>query len=344
MKKIATLALAAAAAVSAHAQSTSAVTLFGIVDANVRQVKNGDNSVKSLSNNGLNSSRLGVRGTEDLGGGLRAGFWLEHGFTVDTGTQSDTTRFWNRRATVSLMGGFGELRLGRDYTPSYSGYSDFDVFGDNGVAAAGKFAEKLGSNADTLTRADNMVSYFAPSLLGGFYGQASVAAGEGTAGKKYVGGRVGYAAGPLNVSVAAGRTDVTPVAGDDQHDVIDAGASYDFGFVKLSGYYSEDKLASMKLATYNLGVSVPLGAGVLRGSYINANASGTNATGASIAANDASQFALGYIYNLSKRTALYTTVARVTNKGAAAYTVATPPAAVAGQDSTGYELGIRHAF
>src|SRR3954471_24894728 len=93
MKHIAALALLAAASASASAQSS--VTLFGIADVGVRNVKNGDNSIKSVSSNGINTSRLGFRGTEDLGGGLKAGFWLESGLNPDTGTQSDSTRFWN---------------------------------------------------------------------------------------------------------------------------------------------------------------------------------------------------------------------------------------------------------
>src|SRR5207253_1303289 len=114
----------------------SSVTLFGIADVGVRNVKNGDNSIKSVSSNGINTSRLGFRGTEDLGGGLRAGFWLETGLNPDTGSQSDGTRFWNRRSTVSLAGSFGEVRLGRDTTPTFTGYADFDAFGTNGVGAA----------------------------------------------------------------------------------------------------------------------------------------------------------------------------------------------------------------
>ena len=93
MKHIAAFALLAVAAASASAQST--VTLFGIVDFAARHVKNGDDSLRSLTGNGLNSSRLGFRGVEDLGGGLKAGFWLEHGFNPDSGTQSDAARFWN---------------------------------------------------------------------------------------------------------------------------------------------------------------------------------------------------------------------------------------------------------
>jgi predicted porin len=344
LSAIAALVLAAIGG-NAFAQSSS-VTLFGVVDAGVRQVKNGDSDMSLLGTNGLNSSRLGVRGTEDLGGGLFAGFWLEHGFNPDTGTQSDSTRFWNRRATVSLgSASIGEIRLGRDYSPTYGGWSDFDVFGDNGVAAGGKFASALGSTADTNTRADNLVQYFLPSGLGGFYGNVGVAAGEGVSGKKYYGGRAGYAAGKLNVSLAYGETTVTANAfGEDKLKVADAGASYDFGVVKLSGYVLQQKYGSLKLEVASLGVGVPLGAGTIRAAYTQANASGTTAAGIDTSANDGKQFALGYVYDLSKRTALYATAARVENDGAATFAVATTPALLGGQNSSGYEVGLRHRF
>ena len=343
MKKFALLAVLAGISATAAAQSN--VTLFGVLDANARYVKNGDQKLKSLGSNGANTSRIGLRGTEDLGDGLKAGFWLEAGLNPDTGTQSDGTRFWNRRSTVSLLGNFGEVRLGRDYTPTYLGYSDYDVFGDNGLAASGKFDSSLGTTRDTGTRADNLVSYFTPTGLGGFYGRATVGAGEGVSGKKYVGGRAGYAAGPLDVSASYGQTTVTAISnGDDKFKTADIGASYDFGVVKASGYYTQSKTGALKLAVYNLGASVPIGLGVLRASYIHANATGTTAAGVDTNPNDANQFALGYLYNLSKRTAVYTTVATVKNKGAATFAVASAPTLVAGEKSTGVELGLRHSF
>jgi predicted porin len=343
MKKFATLAVLAAASVGAYAQSN--VTLFGVLDVNARYVKNGDNKIKSLSGNGVNTSRLGVRGTEDLGDGLKAGFWLETGLNVDSGTQSDATRFWNRRATVSLSGNFGEVRLGRDYTPTYLGYSDYDPFGDNGVAASSKFDSSLGTARDTGTRADNQIIYLTPGNLGGFYGRAAVAAGEGTAGKKYYGGRAGWAAGPIDVSASYGQTEVAPIAGgEDKFKTFDIGASYDFGVVKAMSYYTQSKFANQKIATYSIGAIVPVGVGQIKAAYTHANASGTTAAGVNVDANDADQVALGYIYNLSKRTALYTTAAYVKNKGNATFAVASAPAIAAGQKSTGVELGMRHAF
>jgi predicted porin len=286
-----------------------------------------------------------VRGTEDLGDGLKAGFWLETGLNVDSGTQSDATRFWNRRATVSLSGNFGEVRLGRDYTPTYLGYSDYDPFGDNGVAASSKFDSSLGTARDTGTRADNQIIYLTPGNLGGFYGRAAVAAGEGTAGKKYYGGRAGWAAGPIDVSASYGQTEVAPIAGgEDKFKTFDIGASYDFGVVKAMSYYTQSKFANQKIATYSIGAIVPVGVGQIKAAYTHANASGTTAAGVNVDANDADQVALGYIYNLSKRTALYTTAAYVKNKGNATFAVASAPAIAAGQKSTGVELGMRHAF
>jgi predicted porin len=342
MKKFAMLAVLAAVSGGAYAQSS--VTLFGVLDEAARYVKNGDLKMKSLASGGINTSRLGVRGTEDLGDGLKAGFWLETGLNPDSGTQSDGTRFWNRRSTVSLLGGFGELRLGRDYTPTYTGYTDYDPFGDNGVAASSKFDSSLGTARDTGTRADNQIAYFTPGGLGGFYARASVASGEGTAGKKYIGARAGYAAGPLDVSASYGQTTVAPVLGDDKFKTADVGASYDFGVVKATAYYTQSKFVDQKIATYSIGAIVPVGAGQIKAAYTHANASGVTAAGVNVDANDANQFALGYVYNLSKRTAIYGTGAYIKNKGAATFAVASAPAIVAGGKSTGLELGLRHSF
>jgi predicted porin len=341
MKHYAALALLAALSATASAQSN--VTLFGVADLGVRHVKNGDNSINSLSSQGANTSRIGFRGMEDLGGGLQVGFWLEAGLNPDTGTQSDTTRLFNRRSTVSLIGSFGELRLGRDKTPTYTVVDDFDAFGTNGVAAGDKFLSKLGTVVDTNVRADNLAQYFLPGNLHGVYGSLAAAAGEGTQGKKYEGGRLGYAAGPLNVSLAYGQTDVgANPSGGDKYKTLVAGASYDFGVAKVLGSFDQMKVGDLKLQVANIGALIPAGPGRVRLSYID-----VNAKGGSIDANDATQVAVGYMYDLSKRTSLYGTVARVNNKGRAAFVVDGNPALPSpndAQDSTGYELGIRHYF
>ena len=349
MKKIAALALLVGTAASVSAQSS--VTLFGVVDLGVRHTENGNRSVSSMSTGGLSSSRFGVRGTEDMGGGLVAGFWLESGINADTGSQNDSNRLFSRRSTVSLSSAMGELRLGRDTTPTYTVVSNFDVFNANGVAEADKFFDRLGTNVDTNKRADNMVSYFLPSNLGGVYGSASVAAGEGSTGtnggKKYMGGRLGYKVGALDLTAAYGETEVARiVVNEDKYKVATFGASYDLGMVKLTGYVSENKYAAQKVNAYHIGGSVPVGLGSFRAGYTKVNAKGI-VNGVNINNNDADQFAIGYIHNLSKRTALYATMARVNNDGAAGYLVDSNPALVgtnSGRSSTGYEVGVRHSF
>ncbi len=101
----------------------------------------------------LSSSRLGFRGVEDLGGGLKASFWLEGALAVDTGTQplasidggrNNAAGIFQRRATVSLMGGFGELRLGRDKVPTNLTWDEFDPFRDTGVGRSSRLGQCLG--------------------------------------------------------------------------------------------------------------------------------------------------------------------------------------------------------
>ena len=328
--------------IAGAAAAQSSVTLFGVVDVNARYVKNGDTKSKQLGTDGLNSSRLGFRGTEDLGGGLKASFWLESAVNPDTGT-SNATRFWHRRSTVSLETPIGELRLGRDFSPTYTGISDYDVFSDNGVGSFSKLVSTLGTVVDTNTRADNQVSYFTPKTLGGFYGRLSVAASEGTLGKKLFGGRVGYANSALDVSGSYGTTEVT-VAGD-KYKVGAIGASYDFKVVKLLASVSQRKYLAVKENLYLIGAGVPIGSsGLFRASFEKANLSGGAAAGTADA-DDATLIALGYVHNLSKRTAVYGTVSRINNKGNQTFvTSATTPSVPAGGKSTGVEVGLRHSF
>jgi predicted porin len=190
--------------------------------------------------------------------------------------------------------------------------------------------------------------YLTPGNLGGFYGRAAVASSNAVLGRKYYGGRAGYAAGPLDVSASYGVTTVAPVGGDDKFKVADVGASYDFGVAKALAYYTQSKYANQKNATYSIQGIVPIGLGQLKAAYTHLNASGFTGTANTALtnrdANDASQYAVGYVYNLSKRTAVYGTAAWVRNKGAATFAVAGSPTVTPGGKSQGAEVGIRHAF
>ena len=286
------LALAAMTAFTGVAYAQSSVTLFGGIDLNVRSQKNGDAGTrKSLSQDGTYSSRIGFRGVEDLGGGLRAGFWIEGAMNPDTGTPGGQT--WQRRTTISLLGGFGELRLGRDYTPSFWNHTVFDPFGTNGVGSATNNFASGGAGATTLVRANNTVGYFLPAL-GGLYGQVQVAAGEGATGNKYMGGRIGYAAGPVNVAVAYGITEKTGTMVDDVTDT-NVGASFNMGFMTLMGIYRMSEQAAAENTGWLLGVTVPIGAGTLKAAYsVTEFATATTSP-------EVTQMAVGYVYDLSKR-------------------------------------------
>jgi predicted porin len=405
----------AALAVAGVASAQSSVTLFGVVDASISGYSSKSQDLKStvlrndfgvptytnrgsvkvsrtaLANSGYNSSRLGFRGTEDLGGGLAASFWLEAPITNDDGATGIST--FARRSTVSLSGGFGELRLGRDYTPTFWNDTVFDPFGTNGVgtnliSSANGFNVATNGAKDTggfsgnqsYVRASNSIGYFLPPNLGGFYGQvmyafhendkysnggftpADSATSKSRAGR-YVGGRFGYANGPLDVALAYGNSTVGDqyYAGTtDSVKTLNLGASYDFGAVKLFGELSRAKnsrdyevtpviggRSDVDLNGYLLGVTVPVGAGLIRASYSAVKYDYNLPVGSTQRDPKANKLALGYVHNLSKRTALYTTVARVNNKNGAALTVGGPAFAIGAftpKNSTGYDFGIRHAF
>ncbi|HSW19111.1 MAG TPA: porin [Ramlibacter sp.] len=319
----------------AHAQSS--VTLFGVLDTSLKSVSNGGVRSTQLSTDGLSNSRLGFRAEEDLGGGMKAGAWLEAAINPDTGSINASGKFWHRRSTVSLSNSWGELRVGRDLNPSFWNLSIFDPFGTCGVGSGFNLATNLGSGATTLLRTDNAVAYLLPSNLGGVYGHFMLAPSEGVAGTKYKGGRLGYQSGPFNVAAAYAATGTATA---DDFKLMNVGVSYDLKAVKLFALNNTAKYGAKKQVNWEIGLTAPVGgAGLVRASYQRADASGAGTD-----ANDARQLAVGYVHNLSIRTALYATASHVRNSGAAAFAVGTPPAGVPGSTSRGYEVGVRHSF
>jgi predicted porin len=374
MKK-SVLALAVLGAFAGSAMAQSSVTMFGVVDLNVRYVNN-DETTYSLGQDGMASSRLGFRGVEDLGGGLKASFWLEAALGPDTGRGSgsfgngtttvalpgggsvtnENSFLFQRRSTVSLSNQWGELRLGRDYTPQFWNWTVFDPFGTNGVGAATNLALEVGNIGGsggaygTLVRANNSVQYILPNgVFGpGLYGQVMVAAGEAALGNKMWGGRIGYAAGPFNVAVAYSDTDITDAVNATNWNIA---GSWDFKFLKLSAFYSQIEADGVILApeqkNWFIGASMPFGQANFKISW--GQADGTNfsaiASAAGSTSRGAKQWALGADYNLSKRTAVYATVAAINNDDDSAFRVTAQSSALSrGTSSTGFEMGVRHSF
>ncbi|MDR2332012.1 MAG: porin [Burkholderiaceae bacterium] len=350
--RVAICAALAAGATAACAQST--VTVFGIIDANVSHLRSsGNGSVNILGTDGNQSSRIGFRGTEDLGGGLKAGFWLEGALNPDNGTGGSTNAnnqpsgasnsgglTFGRRATLSLASShWGEVRLGRDFVPGFRNLASFSPFGTNGVGSSSfLFYPVQGAARVTHVRASNSVAYFLPKM-GGVYGQAMYAFGENSASGptkndgRVMGVRIGYRSGPVDVAVATTHTDISSLNDLRQTNI---GGSYDFGVAELMVLWNQNKVGSTSTKTALVGARVPLGQGHIRAAYSRVNASGV--------ANDAQHLAIGYVYDLSKRTALYGHVARIDNKGNGTNYNLGHAVKSAGGNSDGFEFGVRHTF
>lgn len=352
------------------ASAQSSVTLFGIVDATLAFGKGSVSNKTQLTNSGYNSSRLGFRATEDLGGGSFAGMWLEAGLTNDDGTGAGSNAnnqnvaafnpttganppvragtqglTFNRRSTVSVGGAWGEIRMGRDYTPHFWTQTVYDPYGTNGVGTTQTLNSSIGG--PTTIRASNSIAYlyghgFNATAVGGngfhamiqhYRGEnnqnGAATAGDGTGTSI----RLGYGVGPFSAALSTGTTKFA--SGDIR--TTNIGAHYDLGVVDLMGLYDRDSVDRGATGKgYLFGGLIPLGQGVIRAAYsrYETDATGTPTT---------KKYALGYVYNLSKRSALYTTYARVSNSGGAAQSL-NGAATAANKNSTGYDFGLRHSF
>jgi predicted porin len=349
------------AAASVYAQSS--VTLFGVVDATLAHGTGSLSNKTQLTNSGNFSSRLGFRGIEDLGSGMSASFWLEAGVNNDDGQGAATNSnnqasgtgaavagrqglTFNRRSTVSLAGGWGEVRLGRDYTPQFGNMTFNDPFGTVGVGANQVINSAVGVIGATAVRASNSIGYLLPNELGGFYGQVMYYLGENNSNVANnkdgdgMGARFGFAKGQFDIAIALSKTKY--LAGDVSQNNV--GGSWDFGVAKLMGQYEWDKsdalVGGTKAKGYLVGAVAPVGVGRIRMSYSRYR---IDQATAALNAPTTKKFALGYVHNLSKRTALYATYAHLSNTGGATQALNGATTSPSGS-SSGYDLGITHFF
>jgi predicted porin len=390
MKK--TLIAAAVLSMSGAAFAQTNVTLFGIVDA-VVAVGNGSLTDRTrLHNSGFNSSRFGVQGVEDLGGGLRAGFWLEAGVNNDDGTGQASQNnnqlanpslvtatgaagsaaaaatgstanpainarnqglTFNRRSVVSLGGSWGQINAGRDYTPHFWNHTAFDPFGTNGVGTSLAMGGRTGG--ETSVRASNSIAYaygygFNGAKVFGtgglnvdiMYYMGENASGAATSDDgRGTSARIGYAGKNWNVAVGSGKTDyatgqtaATAPAGEIS--TTNIGGNYNLGAANIMGLWNEDDVNGTKKVGMLIGATAPMGQGLVRASY--------STTEVDVAGGAASkQIALGYVHNLSKRTQVYATYARVTNDNGANFALNASTTA-ANASSSGMDFGSKHNF
>ncbi|MBW4046550.1 MAG: porin [Proteobacteria bacterium] len=367
------LSLAMFGAFTGAAMAQSNVQLYGIIDMGVEHLTYDNTSVNRLGSGVQSGSRIGLKGSEDLGGGLSAIFQAETGFCANGNSPSvynhtfDPTQgaqaqaggsyctsgstFMGRTSMVGLKGNFGEVVAGRVYTDYFTNAATVDPFG---AGLTGSITN-IDTGALNYVRASQVLAYVSPSF-GGLQGVAAYAFGGQSTGNANGQGynlSLKYSNGPIFAGVGYLHHNATPAAGSlitdgyDTNKLTQVFGSYDFGVAKISGLYAEEKYGTNQPVqgpdnqVWMLGATVPVGPGAILASY-------SQIKNKNLANSAAKQIAVGYTYSLSKRTNLYTSYARINNDTNVDQYVGDATVAgsgtVGGASASGFALGIRHQF
>jgi predicted porin len=391
--KMKLISVACLSALSGVAAAQTSVEVFGVIDLGILSESNLSNpalgylpnptnkgSVVEMKDGGLGQSYWGIKGSEDLGGGLKANFNLQGNFVGTTGVSggpnsSGTNSLFNQQANVGLSGDFGEVQFGRVISPIYWAFASTDVrkgayFGSSliGVvglnSATGAFS---GGNSNATAGAifnDNAMVYNSPKV-GGFSGSLEYTlggvSGDNTASRQEA-ATLMYDANNLKLDALiyngnddGVRASVNP-NGTNTNRLIQVGAMYTFEGVSMSAGYFKSTNPSNTGAGVNpatLGGAVTsgddtmynVGLGYRVSSQLNLTSGIYHIQDENASANHATMYVLGLDYALSKKTKLYVEGATVKNQGsnmnlAPVYGVPV----TAGSDTTAYMAGIRHFF
>ena len=353
------IALAVAGLVSAPAFAQSNVTIYGIADAYMGFGSHGDNDVAAVQSGGLSGSRIGFRGTEDIGNGLKAVFTLEQGFNIDNGNEAVNGKQFSRQAFVGLAGGFGAVTFGRQYAPGYDFQYDSTVssaFSPQAILSGGVGSTIAPTNA---ARWDNSVAYngsFSGLKVRAIYAMgdgestATTAAAPGTWSDPSDDDRAGlgieYGNGPLKVGAVYHylADSVGTAATDDSQEWL-VGGSYNFGVVTLLASYQDFEALGNDRGDdgdiWQVGLVVPVGAaGNVHLAY--------GELDSDLADAKSKSYTLAYTHALSKRTTAYAGYNRTDND------TGLDLGPIADLDKTGlrnggeesdlFLVGVRHAF
>lgn len=349
-KNLAAAAIGALAVTGASAQTN--VQIYGIADVGVEYLTNAggtpassENLVRMASGN-LSGSRIGFRGTEDLGAGLKAIFTLENGFEIDTGALAQGGRLFGRHAFVGLQSELGALTLGRQQNALYDLMIKYDPMTFSARYSA------LMHDPNFTGRIDNTLKY--TGNFGGFTGTAFYSFGRNQDGEvpgnsrvsRNIGAGLNYTSGAVGAGVAYDQFQGNTVATQGQSAKrIMAGASYDFGSLKLFGAYRwlDDEIvaagtAPIRADVYWLGASYKAAPSVVvNGAVYRTDRKGSGA--------DPTSIVLSTVYSLSKRTDVYGNLGYVRNKAGSNLGLSgVGSTIVAGEDQTGVLVGLRHRF
>jgi len=310
--KIRITALAAIALLAGAAQAQSSVTVYGRMNLTVENQKAGDSAAKTVLQN--NSSRWGLKGSEDIGGGLKAGFQLESGVTADTGGAA--ANYWGRQAEVNLSGSFGTLRLGQMTSEAYYATADYisNHNHDTGTSSDALYAY-VGRNG-------NKISYRLPSMAKGMSLEFATSLKEGGANNTFD-VAWNYAVGGLQLGAGYEKNgDATQAA---------FRAFYMAGNLGFGGYVQRDDDAwGVKGGRTNVRL---VGMAVAGANEFHLNIGRAGKVG-NVSDSDALQYTLGFNHNLSKRTKLYAFFTKVDDGKAGVY----------GGDFRSVAGGLRHNF
>ena len=336
------IALAVAGLVSGAAFAQSNVTIYGVADAYFAHANaDGKDATNVVNSGGLSGSRLGFKGTEDLGGGLKALFVLEYMLTLDEnvgvgagGTQSGSNA---RQQLLGLTGNWGTFVAGRAQTTGY----DFSCASSTVAGSALDAMAKLGAatlvSCGNAGRANNAVAYISPTFSGFTFAYNHARVTEAAVGDDSYGNlvSVSYANGPVTAGLVYSKIDMSSTAADD--DVTEWGlrGSYDFGMAKVGASWQSQEVGNVDGKKWQIFGAIPVSAaGTVHLQYAANDIDGKD--------NDSKAWTLAYTHGLSKRTTAYAGYTHVSNDDAATRAAVLTPKA--GGDSSVWAVGLRHTF
>jgi predicted porin len=359
-----------------HAAAEENVQIYGTIDLGFSHRSNhlqqGIGSHNAIDSGASEGNRLGFRGTEDLGNGLKAFFTLEWGFLADTGVDNLST---SRQSFMGISGDFGTLSIGRQYSLHFILEATLDPFDANTVGNYRNLFQNIdavthGESLFDPTRIDNAIVYASPKFSGfnvstmyainalGNEGslpetRGGAASVDNKADTRFFAIFPRYSNGPLDVGLLYHRMASDGYVANAQNPRISkwtVGAAYDFGTVKLSAFHDRNKLETdspakdgLTLRNWMIGAVVPFGKHAIQTSYGHSRLKNDGHTGI------ARQVALGYTYHFSKRTNFYAVVANIDNDQKRKHLL-NGPAIAFDADNLGngyqdsYQFGLLHRF
>jgi predicted porin len=317
---------------SSAALAQSSVTVYGVADAGLLVERGAPAGNATKIGSGIASgSRLGIKGTEDLGGGMALSFVLENGNNLDSGSAAQGGLLLGRQAYLRLTTPAGLFGIGRQYSPFYKAL--------DGVADP--FSTGLAGNAQNIfannSRVDNSIEYATPQMAG-FSADVMYGAGEvagDSAKNRSIAAGVTYCNGPLTVALAHQQRDDAQANARSHNTILTARYQFGAGITAHAAHARNRNLLGIDSKDTLLGLTVALPVGKLLVSVIDHDDRST-------LRQDARQAAVGYLYPLSRRTDLYTAYGHIINRNGAGFRVGT--ATDTGSGTTGVNLGVRHVF